>query len=47
VHPPVEKERLPDGYTGPISGYQERVNRFFEKKSRMKEEAMRKPNGIP
>jgi len=38
---------LPKDYKGPISGYYERVNSFFEKKRQLHEESMRKEKSIP
>ena len=47
VHPPVQEEKLPYGYKGPVSDYQSHIQQFFLKKRFMLEESMRRSPGIP
>jgi hypothetical protein len=47
VHPPVQEDKLPHGYKGPVSDYQSHIQQFFLKKRFILDVSMRKSPGIP
>lgn len=40
-------KKLPKNYEGPVSGYYNRVNKFFEKKKSNMETSQKKLNAVP
>jgi hypothetical protein len=45
--PKINKTHLPEGYKGPITGYYDKVNRYFGKKELLNHIGNQKPLGVP
>jgi len=45
--PKINKTHLPEGYKGPITGYYDKINRYFGKRELLNHISKQKPMGVP